>query len=149
MNVGYSPPLKPLADVLGEHESAWRRRQLEALLVTRRGANGRPLTDIPWPVLDIRRCDDSVDQEFVKYLVKDAERTPDGQLAFMDPQLYARIYEGLEGIRTIQPSRGFWSKDSLETGVRACAQCGQTNLSTQRRKRQALESDENVGLVDA
>jgi len=135
VNQGYSVPERSVAELLEEQPTPYRRRQLADAFVTRRGAAGRPLEVIPWPVVDVRACHGDVEQEFIKYLVKDAERTSGGALQFMDPALFARIYEGLEGIRTIQPSRSFWSRRALETGVRACAECGATALSTRRTRR--------------
>lgn len=139
MAEGYPVRLESLEAALATAEEPWQRRRLDRWLVTRRGPNGRPLPEVPWPVADIRKCRHGIEREFIKYLVKDAERTPDGSLKFIDPALYGRIYEGLEGIRTIQASTGFWSKDSLETGVRACQRCGQTNLSSQKVRRKTTD----------
>ena len=145
---GYVVPSKPLAEALATAKEEWQRRRLAKWLVTRRGANGRPLSEVPWPVADIREARHGIEREFIKYLIKDAERAPDGSLNFMDPGLYARIYQGLEGVRTIQASTGFWSKDALETGVRACERCGNTNLTTKRAKRKLPDDDGESGSPD-
>jgi hypothetical protein len=129
---GFLVPVRSIRDVLNEAKSQRSRRQLERVLVTRRGKRGVPLTDVDWPVVDLRACNANVERELVKYLVKDAE-IEHGKLNFIDAKLYARIYEGLEGVRTIATSRHFYVKTDR---VCACDKCGSTRLSTRAVKQE-------------
>jgi hypothetical protein len=95
------------------------------VLVTRRGKNGRLLPEVLWPVVDIRQCRGDVANELVKYIVKDAERYDSGKLALVDPEFYSRAYEGMEQLRMIATSRGFWVDDAY---VCRCDKCGSTDL---------------------
>lgn len=126
----YDPPTRLLEDVLAEARSERSRAQLARVLVTRRGANGRPLLQVDWPVADIRATFGDIENELVKYLVKDAE-FEDGSLRLVDPDLYARIYEGLEGVRTIATSRHFFLPEDRTC---ACTECGSTRVSTKLAK---------------
>lgn len=140
IGLGYRPPHRSLEEVLSGTDSERKRQQLARVLVTRRGPNGRPLDPVPWPVVDVRACYGDVGEELVKYLVKDAERSPDGALIFIDPELYAAIYVALEGIRTIQTSRGFWTNDDdSEGGILGCEQCGGIELTSERKRRKKGE----------
>jgi hypothetical protein len=120
---GYEPPTRSIEEVLAEHDGM-RRAQLERVLVTRRGSRGKPLRVIDWPVVDVRMCHGDVENELVKYLVKDAEREG-GELRLIDPVLYARVYQGLEGVRTIATSRHFFERSDR---VCACEACGGTRI---------------------
>ena len=55
-----------------EGRTRFATTQLKRSLVTRRGKKGRLLAQVEWPVLDIREANSDVEQELVKYLVKDA-----------------------------------------------------------------------------
>jgi hypothetical protein len=123
---GYATPRRALADVLAEAGSPKRRAQLERVLVTRRGPKGVPLSEVDWPVIDVRECRGNVENELVKYLVKDAE-LEHGKLNLIDPELYALVYEGLEGVRTVATSRHFFVK---EDRLCACDQCGSARVTT-------------------
>lgn len=125
----------PLAEVLAQQMEEWRRAELQRLLVTRR--NGEPLAEVPNPVLDIRQCYSGVEEEIIKYLVKDAERDKSGVLVFNEDFL-ARVYEGTEGARMVQTSRGFWVPMNVKHC--ACAKCGGTKVS--RRVHKAVPSDD-------
>lgn len=114
-------PVRPLADVLDGVDSEYRRAQLQ-LILTFHGAQVR---EVYWPDVDLVRCYGSVEDELVKYLVKDSELHR-GQLRLVDPQLGARIYEALEGVRTIASSRRFFRRE-LRRGC--CAKCGSTSIS--------------------
>lgn len=81
-------------------------RKLDRLFRTRRGIHGRPLDHVYAPMVDIRKADTSLSDELVKYLVKDAYRSEDGELHFIDPQMMSRLYIALRGVRTFQASRG-------------------------------------------
>jgi hypothetical protein len=136
---GYQVPTRPLADVLAAVESPKRRAQLAKVLVTRRGPKGRPLDEVLWPVVDIRKCHGDVENELIKYLVKDAE-LEHGKLNLVEPDLYARIYEGLEGVRTVATSRHFFIKEDRACG---CEQCGSTRLTNRVVKPDAPQADES------
>jgi hypothetical protein len=130
---------KPLAEVLGQVMPEWRRAQLQALLVTRRG--GTPLESVSNPVVDIQECYGDVENELIKYLVKDAERDKHGNLVF-DDEFLARVYEGTEGLRMVQTSRRFWT----EIGKRSCAceKCGSPRINRKLEKAKPVENDEPI-----
>lgn len=111
-------PVRSREQVLAE---AKRPAQLAPWLVTRRGPLGRQLDGIPWPVVDIRQAK-NVEQELVKYLVKDFAIV-DGEKQFIAPELYARIYEALAGLRTITASRGFWAPPKEPAHCPTCGSC--------------------------
>jgi hypothetical protein len=113
----------PIAEVLGQVMPEWRRAQLRQYLVERRG--GAPLESVPNPVDDIQECYGGIENELIKYLIKDAERDEHGNLVFDDAFL-ACVYEASEGIRMIQTSRGFW----VERGTHACScdECGSIRI---------------------
>jgi hypothetical protein len=122
-SLGYGLPTRSLEDVLAGCKGR-SRTQLERVLVTRRGFRGKPLQTVDWPVVDVKECFGDVEKELVKYLVKDAEY--DGpELKLIEPALYARIYQGLEGVRTIATSRGFFERSDR---VCACEACGSTRI---------------------
>lgn len=122
-------PTRPIKDVVRELKASmtparWKRtrKQIAPLLYSRRGDNGRLMRDVPWPVLDIQKARGDVDQELVKYLIKDAVRDKEtGELVYMEPGLYARICEGFAGLRAVVVARGFW----VESGYcEHCTDCG-------------------------
>jgi hypothetical protein len=119
---GYVPPTRSIVTVL-ESAQPRQRRELEQLLVHRRGA--RNVDEVDWPIVDIRPAV-NVECELIKYLVKDAEREGD-VLALIDPTLFAGIYRGLEKVRAIVTSRNFWPKGDAG---RHC-ECGCTLTRTQ------------------
>ena len=129
----------PLAEVLGQEMPEWRRNQLRQRLVTRK--NGAPLEFVPNPVVDIQECYGGVENELIKYLVKDAERDEHGNLLFDDVFL-ARVYEGTEGIRMVQTSRRFW----IDHGKRTCRceKCGSQQL---RRKIEKAKPADDAGPI--
>jgi hypothetical protein len=134
---GYTPPTRSVADVVAALDGE-RRRQLERVLVTRRGIRARSLTEVDWPVVDIRKCHGDVENELVKYLIKDAER--DGSaLKPVDPALYARVYQGLEGVRTIATSRHFFERSDDPC---FCEECGSTRVGRRVAPRKAPETAE-------
>jgi len=118
---GHRVPVRPLADVLDGIESEFRKKQLERVL----RFHGAALAEVYWPDVDLERCYGSVENELVKYLVKDAEFQR-GELTLIDPILGARIYEALEGVRTIASSRRFFRRE-LRRGC--CMQCGGTSVA--------------------
>lgn len=122
--LGYETPMRPIADVLAEASSEFAARQLRRVLATRRGAHRLP-EQIAWPVVDIEEAYGNIESELVKYLVKDSEYE-EGAMKLISPELYARIYEGLEGVRTIASSRGFFPN---ERGTCSCDQCGSTRIT--------------------
>ena len=119
---GYSSPIRTVADVLMDEQDEYKRRRLAKVLVTRRGAKGKPLDVQFWPVIDIQAGYGNIERELIKYLIKDGEYQ-DGKLVLGDPRLYARVYEGLEGVRTVVTSRYFRSlaepREPLSRDVRA------------------------------
>ena len=103
--------------------------QLRAWLVTRRGAKGRPVDTVYRPVVHVEECYGDIENELVKYLVKDLERDDDGTEKLMDPALFARVYAGLEGVRTIHASTGFFVN---RQGSCACQACGSKSTTRER-----------------
>lgn len=87
---------------------------------TMRGRNGRPLTEIPWPVVDVRKAHGPAD--LCKYIVKD--RDSDGLL---DPGDIANAYAALEGVRSFRCSRGLMALglDGFEGAH--CDACGEVS----------------------
>jgi hypothetical protein len=131
-SLGYATPARPIARVLAEAHGDFARAQLKRALVTRHGKQGRLLSEVRWPVLDLIEADRNVEQELVKYLVKDAE-LEDGKLKRIPEELHARIYEGLEGLRTIATSRKLFQDESRTC---ACDECGSTRLARTSAKPQ-------------
>lgn len=121
----YSPPTRPLGEVLAEANSRRAQAQLKRVLVTRRGEKGRPLAAVDWPVIDIEEATGNVERELVKYLVKDAEMEGD-RLRPIPPELFARIYAGLEGLRALASTRNLLPQ---EPKTCACDECGSTRLT--------------------
>jgi hypothetical protein len=62
---------------------------------------------VPKPVVDIQECYGGIEKGLIKHLIKDAERDEQRNLVF-DDEFRACVYEGIEGIRMVQTSRGFW-----------------------------------------
>lgn len=99
--VGGRPvPTRGLDHVMREAERGapagrWGRRRalLDACLVTRRGRCGRPLTEIPWPVLDLRSADPLVIRELCK--------RPLPLLGEVAPDVFAEMVDALSGVRLI------------------------------------------------
>jgi hypothetical protein len=77
-------------------------------------------------VIDIEKCYEGIENEVIKYLVKDAERDENGVLLF-DEDFLARVYEGTEGFRMVQSSRRFWVP--MQSNTCACAGCGSTKVT--------------------
>lgn len=123
--LGYVTPTRPTDRVLAEAHGDFAATQLKRLLVTRRGKKGRLLAEVEWPVLDIREANSNVEQELVKYLVKDAAMEG-GKLQPIPDELLARIYEGLEGLRAIATSRTLFQDNAKSC---ACDECGSTRLT--------------------
>ena len=120
---GYTSPIRNVADVLAEEPDDYKRRRLAKVLVTRRGAKGKPLDQQYWPVLDIQAGYGNIERELIKYLIKDSEYK-DGKEVPIDPVLRAKFYEGLEGLRTVVTSRYFRSLvEPNEPGARECRKC--------------------------
>lgn len=134
----------PLAEVLAQEMEEWRRKELQRLLITRR--NGEPLEAVPNPSLDIQKCHEGIEQEIIKYFVKDAERDEQGRLVF-DEDFLARVYEGTEGIRMLQTSGHFWVP--ISSNPCTCEKCGCTKFTRQIEPAQPAESDGPVrSLID-
>ena len=82
--------------------------QLRSYLVTMRGKYGQPLVAVWKPSIDIRKVKSGqVAAELCKYLIKDAEKKA-GELDYIEPRMFARIYAALEGRRAICSSRGLF-----------------------------------------
>lgn len=121
------------------------RAELDSWLVTRRGEHGRPIEEVPWPVLDIRAAygdSDRIAGELIKYLVKDAEYGRRGQLEYIEPAAYARLYAAYHGCRSISASRGFWITSMK--GARPCNRCGLTAW-----RKEILDRTEYMEAFDA
>jgi len=129
---GYEVPTEPIDEVYAGL-AGLELQQATAWLRTRRGANGRALEAVYAPIIDLEEAYGDVERELVKYLIKDAELL-DGTMFLVDPELFARIYEGLEGVRTIVTSRGFFPN---RHGTCACEKCGSQNVSRERAKPKA------------
>lgn len=136
LKLGYVVPLEPMEEVLAG-ALPQSREQLRQWLVTRRGKQGRLLDAIYAPVIDIEQVYGDVENELVKYLLKDMERDPDGEQKLIAPELFARVYAGLEGVRTVVTSTGFWGKGGSPC---KCQTCGST-LTTRERVKPAPEND--------
>jgi hypothetical protein len=128
--LGYVTPSRRLADVLASIKSDFRRNQVARVLITK---GGQPIQDVHWPVVDLVKCYGDVEQELVKYLVKDAEWN-DGKLALIHPSLGAHMYQALEGVRTLATSRGFITRDER---ICFCEACGSTQVSRRLVKKPA------------
>ena len=139
---GYKTGTRPLAEVLDEDMTEWRRDQLRRFLVTRRGPGGRPVDPLPNPVDHIEACYGNIENELVKYLVKDAVKGHDGETHLVDVEFYAKAYEGMEGLKTVQTSLGFWVK----AGSKACRceKCGSTVVSRMIEKAKPAEDSPPV-----
>jgi hypothetical protein len=129
----------PLAEVLGQEMAEWRRKQLSQFLVERRG--GAPLDSVPNPVVDIQECYGGIENELIKYLIKDAERDEDGALVF-DDEFLACVYEGTEGVRMVQTSRGFWVECGKATC--ACEECGSVRVRRKLEKAKPVDESDPV-----
>lgn len=133
---GYKTTSKAISEVLGEEMPEWRRTQLCRFLVTRRG--GRLLDSVPNPVDHIQTCYGDIENELVKYLVKDAVKGPGGETHLVDVDFYAKAYEGMEGLQTVRTSSGFWVK--RQSKACRCEKCGSEALS--RRIEKAKPADD-------
>jgi Zn finger protein HypA/HybF involved in hydrogenase expression len=129
VELGYEVPTEPIDEVYAGLEGL-ELQQAQAWLRTRRGTNGRALDAINAPIIDIGETYGDFERELVKYLIKDAE-LDNGSLAFVDPTLFAGMYEGLEGLRALQASRGFLP---TRKGSCACEKCGSQNVTRSRVK---------------
>lgn len=131
--LGYQVPKEPMHEVMqGVQERT--RQQLREWLVTRRGDKGRLLSEINAPIVGIEECYGDVENELVKYLIKDIERDDDGEHRLIEPELFAGVYAGLEGVRTVVTSTGFWgSRKSLCK----CERCGSQQTTRERVNRKA------------
>jgi hypothetical protein len=134
---GRAVPRAGVADVLAGRVNVGalpmterRAEQLRPWLVTRRGAAGRPLDSIPWPVCDVRAAGEEPENELVKYLVKDV--TASGERA--SAATLADLYCALDGLRTFGGSRGLWTLadvlDLLIHGAPPCI-CGDCDRETE------------------
>jgi hypothetical protein len=121
---GYAVPMRAVDAVIAEARNPFAAAQLRRALVTRGGPKGRSLAETEWPVLDLKQAYGDVEAELVKYLVKDVV-VEGGTAGLISPELYARIYEGLEGLRTIATSRKFFQENVKDC---FCDQCGSTRL---------------------
>lgn len=113
-------------DSITDRERSW--------YVTRRGPNGRPLSILWAPVIDVRQvvkadakegqiARGGVATELCKYLIKDC-LYEDGKLELLEPSVYARIYAALEGRRAIAASRHLLTL--LKKPGCFCVECGGT-----------------------
>lgn len=124
-------------------DSAWKEKT-DILAELKAAGDNRALSwarhvlspKCPWPNVDIRRVysgrDGKVDTrqsdgrvtreplatELIKYLTKDFESGPDGNI-LMHPSLFAAVYRGLDAGRMITASLKFWVKHHAE-----CQWCG-------------------------
>lgn len=120
-------PWRSVATQLEEVNPRFRVRAARAFLTRRNGV----LPDrTRVPVVDVRKADGDVSKELVKYLLKDASWQTDGTLAYEEPAAWARLYEALEGRRTLVASRGF----HVERPAMECPSCGETGTRAGRRK---------------
>ena len=131
---GYECETRSLSSVLEEVEEQWRRDQLRAWLVVRRGRSTRELDPVPNPVILFIESKERVGNELLKYLIKDAVYTAEGRLEPMDAALFAKIYEGFETVRSVQTSLGFWIRCSPSTKHTSCAQCGGASITTKTKR---------------
>lgn len=110
-------PLRLTSTVIEREKSARWRMHCLSMIRSRRGRRGRALRWMREPITHIKAADAAtVAEELVKYLVKDCG--PDGEK--VDARLFADLFEGLEGVRSVQPSRGFW----LPVATWVCQACG-------------------------
>jgi hypothetical protein len=119
-------PVESVQQTLAAQQHPWQRKQLAALLVTRRGPHGRQLAQVHVPVIDIRafgtqgNTATAIAAEAAKYLAKDAEYdSATGQLVW-NAITSARLYEASEGVRSVASSRGFW----VDRVPLPCRDCG-------------------------
>jgi hypothetical protein len=102
-------------------------RHFQDVFRTRRGNKGRALATVPQGIVHIRAIRGGARgaaAEVAKYLTKDAERDPKtGELRYVNPLIYARIYEAAEGRRTMQASRKWWDHEKATPYAWAC-DCG-------------------------
>ena len=116
-------------DIAGEciGDSKRLRRELADLEVART-YNRRQLRWLPWPVVDVRRCDSDTDvgNEIIKYLTVDkvivASEDNDRKLELgdlVDPELYASLVEATIGARVLCTSRALW----VALPKRCCPEC--------------------------
>lgn len=112
-------------DEVIEHLPESRQRfasQLRGYLRTRRGPRGEPLERVWFPMVHLQKVHSGgMGAELCKYLIKDGEKRSDGSVELMDPELFAKIYAALEGVRAIAASRGFLTAE--RTGC-YCHECG-------------------------
>jgi len=131
----------PAVDVrqLIDRQSDLRSRELvRAVLVSRRGADGRSLQQISLPIVHVRHGRDA-EHELIKYLVKDATRDACGRLSYVPAEVYAALYAALEGRRTIQTSASFWVREASPREER-CAECGRVHSGNDRPVCQIVEA---------
>ena len=110
-----------------------RVARLTPWLRTRRGKHSNQLKRLWRPVVDVRACKGSardISTELAKYLVKDGERDPSGQLQYVDPEWFAHAYEALAKRRSISASRYFWLLDPPEPRSILCEDCGSIHVTT-------------------
>lgn len=84
---------------------------------TRRGKNGKPLANVPWPVVDVRRFRSAevagkyaAKVGVVLYVAKGAK----GLVERLHPAHAASIYEALESARAVQWARGWAPRKKLK-----------------------------------
>lgn len=88
-----------------------------------------PGEHLPWPVIDVQGCRGNVEEELVKYLIKDGERAESGQWEHVDAASFARLYAALDGRRTCVTSMRFWQLVPL-TECRTCTAVGSMEVET-------------------
>ncbi len=122
------------AGLLADQDDPRKRKELEALLVTRRGQHGRPLSKVFRPIVDIRQCTGSphdIASEFAKYLIKDGQRSKQtGELEYVDPEWFAHAYRAMYERRSIAACRHFWIVEYAEPQNVRCDDCGGWHIKT-------------------
>ncbi len=72
-------------------------------------------------IVDVRSTYGDFAQELIKYMTKDIADVGGG---YVEPEIYAVVYESFDGVRVIQGSRGLMAKaEAGQTGAR-CGSCG-------------------------
>ncbi|MDB4991150.1 MAG: Replication protein, partial [Myxococcaceae bacterium] len=141
---GYVSRTRAVADVLAEESDDYKRSRLAKVLVTRRGARGKALDTLFWPVVDIRVGYGDIDRELIKYLIKDGAYKA-GVFVRVAPRQFTAFYEGLEGVRSIAKSRGFRALDegTKEAAPRECTKCHSPDVRRRRvEKQNPTQTDE-------